>query len=94
MNTGVRLRMPWRREEEFRCLIGFLLGFVEKVISGKMDRNGERVVPPPSEIKLPAENIKHWVLGYDSLCSGFFKKILKSPGSAFAKIPGPLIYVH
>ena len=28
-----RLRMPWRREKEFRRLIGFLLGFVEKVIS-------------------------------------------------------------
>ena len=27
-----RLRMPWRREEEFRRLIGFLLGFVRKVI--------------------------------------------------------------
>ena len=27
-----RLRMPWRREDEFRRLIGFLLGFVEKVI--------------------------------------------------------------
>ncbi len=27
-----RLRMPWRRENEFRHLIGFLLGFVEKVI--------------------------------------------------------------
>lgn len=30
-----RLRMPWRREKEFRLLIGFLLGFVEKVISEK-----------------------------------------------------------
>ena len=28
-----RLRMPWRREKEFRRLLGFLLGFVEKVIS-------------------------------------------------------------
>lgn len=28
-----RLRMPWRREEEFRRLIGFLLGFTEKVVS-------------------------------------------------------------
>ncbi len=35
-----RLRMPWRREEEFRRLIGFLLGFVEKVISEKMDWDG------------------------------------------------------
>ena len=30
-----RMRMPWRREEEFRRLIGFLLGFIEKVISEK-----------------------------------------------------------
>ena len=28
-----RFRMPWRREEEFRRLIGFFLGFIEKVIS-------------------------------------------------------------
>ena len=28
-----RLRMPWRREEEFRRLIGFLLGFVERATS-------------------------------------------------------------
>ena len=28
-----RLRMPWRREKEFRRLLGFLLGFLEKVIS-------------------------------------------------------------
>ncbi len=27
-----RLRMPWRREEEFRRLINFLLGFVDKII--------------------------------------------------------------
>ena len=30
-----RLRMPWRREEEFRRLIGFFLGFIKKVISEK-----------------------------------------------------------
>ena len=30
-----RLRMPWRREKEFRRLIEFLLGFIEKVISEK-----------------------------------------------------------
>ena len=33
-----RLRMPWRREKEFRRLIGFLLGFVEKVISDSQGR--------------------------------------------------------
>ncbi len=27
-----RLRMPWRREDEFRRLIGFFLGFLEKTI--------------------------------------------------------------
>ncbi len=32
-----RLRMPWRREEEFRRLIGFFLGFIEKTISEKVD---------------------------------------------------------
>ena len=31
-----RLRMPWRREKEFRRLLGFLLGFLEKVISEKV----------------------------------------------------------
>ncbi len=30
-----RLRMPWRREEEFRRLIGFFLEFIEKIISEK-----------------------------------------------------------
>ena len=30
-----RLRMPWRREEEFRRLIGFFLEFIEKTISEK-----------------------------------------------------------
>ncbi len=30
-----RLRMPWRRKEEFSRLIGFLLGFIEKAISEK-----------------------------------------------------------
>ena len=35
-----RLRMPWRREDEFRRLIGFLIGFVEKVISEKMGQGG------------------------------------------------------
>lgn len=35
-----RLRMPWRREDEFRRLIGFILGFVEKVISEKTGQGG------------------------------------------------------
>ena len=35
-----RLRMPWRREEEFRRLIGFLLGFVEKAVPGKTGHDG------------------------------------------------------
>jgi len=30
-----RLRMPWRREKEFRSLIGFFLEFIGKVISEK-----------------------------------------------------------
>ncbi|MCY3826346.1 MAG: gamma-glutamylcyclotransferase [Candidatus Dadabacteria bacterium] len=35
-----RFRMPWRREDEFRRLIGFLLRFVEKVISEKKGQGG------------------------------------------------------
>ena len=33
-----RLRMPWRRKDEFRRLIEFLLGFVEKVISERVSQ--------------------------------------------------------
>ncbi len=35
-----RFRMPWRRKDEFRRLIGFLLGFVEKVIPEKPGQGG------------------------------------------------------
>ena len=35
-----RLRMPWRREDEFRRLIGFLTEFVEKVISERIGQGG------------------------------------------------------
>ena len=35
-----RLRMPWRRKDEFRRLIGFLLEFVEKVIPEKPGQGG------------------------------------------------------
>ena len=35
-----RLRMPWRREKEFRRLIRFFLGFVEGAILKKADQGG------------------------------------------------------
>ncbi|MCY4262262.1 MAG: gamma-glutamylcyclotransferase [Candidatus Dadabacteria bacterium] len=37
-----RLRMPWRREEEFRQLIGFLLEFISELVPEKRAEKGDQ----------------------------------------------------